>query len=181
MKHYQDTHFLKQYPLSSKKPLKKTLSSMFLPSPLLVILLIFAFYGSVLWRAMLEYQHNFSKLQIFLILLSAFIVSFIIVYIYQYLYYKTYFYNLTNDHIIIFKGVIAPKEITIPYEKIQDIYVDQDILDRLFGLYDVHISTPTASSGQAAHIDGVEKTIAEELRALLLQKVKEHPVYFSQK
>jgi len=90
---------------------------------------------------------------------------------YQSWYYATYFYDLTPDFIIIRKGPITPREITIPYERVQDVYVDQDILDRTLGLYDVHLSSATVSSGNAAHIDGVEKETADGLKVLLLEMV----------
>lgn len=92
---------------------------------------------------------------------------------YQRWYYETYFYDLTDDHIIIRKGVWMPNEITIPYERVQDIYVDQDFLDRIFGLYDVHLSSATFSSGMSAHIDGLEKIAADGLKQELLTKVRE--------
>jgi len=97
----------------------------------------------------------------------------LVVYLYQRWYYAVYFYDLTPDYIVIKKGPITPQEITIPYERIQDVYVDQDLLDRIFGLYDVHLSSATISSGMAAHIDGVEKPAADGLRAMLLQTVSE--------
>jgi len=92
-------------------------------------------------------------------------------YFYQQWYFAVYFYDLTADYIVIRKGPITPREITIPYERIQDVYMDQDILDRIMGLYDVHLSSATASSGMAAHIDGLEKTAADGLRAQLLETV----------
>ncbi|MBI2577599.1 MAG: PH domain-containing protein [Candidatus Wildermuthbacteria bacterium] len=92
---------------------------------------------------------------------------------YQKWYYAVYFYDLNDDYIVIKKGPITPREITIPYERIQDVYVDQDLLDRIFGLYDVHLSSATVASGMEAHIDGLEKQAAEGIRALLLQTVKE--------
>ncbi|HEV2917100.1 MAG TPA: PH domain-containing protein [Candidatus Babeliales bacterium] len=78
----------------------------------------------------------------------------------------------TDGLLVIRKGVFTKKEITVPFERIQDVYIDQDLFDRLFGLYDVHISTATATSNIRAHIDGVEKKIAEEIRALILNKLK---------
>ena len=96
-----------------------------------------------------------------------------LVYLYQRWYYAVYFYDLTPDFIQIKKGPITPKEITIPYERIQDIYVDQDLLDRIFGLYDVHLSSATISSGMEAHIDGVEKSAADGLRKMLLETVQQ--------
>jgi membrane protein YdbS with pleckstrin-like domain len=78
---------------------------------------------------------------------------------------------MSDTLLIIRKGVFAPQEITVPFGRIQDVYVDQDIFDRLLGIYDVHISTATAASTVRAHIDGVDKKVAEELRTLILDKV----------
>jgi membrane protein YdbS with pleckstrin-like domain len=51
------------------------------------------------------------------------------------------------------------------------VYVDQDVLDRIMGLYDVHIASATASSGIEAHIDGVEHAGAEGLKKIILDKI----------
>lgn len=91
-------------------------------------------------------------------------------------YYKTYirlyFYEGGENFITIKKGVFAPKEIHVQYQKIQDVYVDQDILDRIMGLYDVHIASATGASGMEAHIDGVEEDVANGLKEFFLAKVQ---------
>jgi membrane protein YdbS with pleckstrin-like domain len=97
----------------------------------------------------------------------------LIEYFYERWYFETYFYDLTPEFVQIKKGVITSREITVPYERIQDVYVDQDICDRIFGLYDVHISSATFASGALAHIDGVEKQAADGLRSFLLETVKQ--------
>lgn len=171
MKHYQEKSFLTQYPLSPKKPVKKTILSFFIHTfwlivfVYIVLIVIFKDYNTSSWLTAWFWPIIFLSLFGVVILIGA-------TYAYQYWYYKTYFYNLTDEYVIIRKGLIAPQEVTIPYEKIQDIYVDQDILDRMFGLYDVHISSPTATSGLAAHIDGVNKEIAEKLREIILTRVR---------
>lgn len=164
-----------QFPLSPKKIVKKTLSSgigwsIFLSFFWVVLILVLGStnatsqgtFGSLDWLgpatlALLGFLF-------FLILWS---------YIYQRWYFAVYFYEFTPDFVQIKKGPITPHEITLPYERIQDVYVDQDILDRMFGLYDVHLSTATISSGMEAHIDGVEKQAAEGLRDILLQTVQQ--------
>ncbi len=87
------------------------------------------------------------------------------------IYIKRYYYDGEEHFITIKKGVFAPGEIHVQWQKIQDVYVDQDILDRIMGLYDVHIASATATSGIEAHIDGVEKFAAEGLKTFLLNKV----------
>jgi membrane protein YdbS with pleckstrin-like domain len=86
-------------------------------------------------------------------------------------YIKRYYYDGEENFITIKKGVFAPTEIHVQWQKIQDVYVDQDILDRIMGLYDVHIASATASSGMAAHIDGVDQHAAEGLKKFLLGKM----------
>ncbi len=160
-----------QFPLSPKKPLKKTVASTVGWIVLLLAIYVIAFYvfsrlgntGAVVSPSFL----GLFTLGSVVLLLILFFGN----YWYETLYYKSYFYDLTDNFIVIRKGVILPKEITIPYERVQDVYVDQDIFDRMFHLYDVHLSTATIYSGMAAHIDGVEQQAAEGLRTLLLQTI----------
>ena len=155
-------------PLDPKKVIKKTISS---------VLGLFVFVG--FWAvfilaaifSVLEQVGNFFVTAGLLIML-VFIVLVVIMYLYQQAYYNRYFYDAKDDFLIIKKGVIIPSETTLPFEKINDVYVDQDLLDRLFGLYDVHFSTATIQSGMMAHIDGLVKENAEKLRDIILKEIK---------
>lgn len=161
-----------QFPLSERKIWKKTISGTFVFS--ILLLLVWIFIGVITNTE--DPSLGISTDDIFKIAtISIFIFWFIIfylVYLYQKWYFSTYFYDFTEDFIIIKKGPITPQEITIPYERIQDVYVDQDLLDRIFGIYDVHLSSATISSGMAAHIDGVEKISADGLKEVLLKTVQ---------
>ena len=77
------------------------------------------------------------------------------------------------DVIVIRKGVRMPKEIRIPYNRMQNVYVDRDFFDIIYGLYDVHLATADATSHFYAHIDGVNEENAAKLRELILNKIKE--------
>lgn len=158
-----------QFPLSYKKIIKKTMASTITITILLLV--IWGFFAFILGSIDQE-AIGWLETTTFGIFGFLFVVI-LLTYLYQRWYFAVYFYDLTPDFIQIKKGPITPREITIPYERIQDVYVDQDILDRIFGLYDVHLSSATVSSGMEAHIDGVEKQSAEELRGILLQTVKE--------
>lgn len=156
------------FPLSTKKVLKKTVAGTLVWAILLLII------WGVLAATLSSGVDTGSWFGIATFGIFAFLFFILlVVYLYQRWYYAVYFYDLTSDYIVIRKGPITPQEITIPYERIQDVYVDQDLLDRIFGLYDVHLSSATISSGMAAHIDGVEKPAADGLRATLLQTVNE--------
>ena len=65
-----------------------------------------------------------------------------------------------------------PTETILPFEKLQDVYLDQDLFDKVFGLWDLHVSTATFMSGYHAHIDGVTITNGEEMREMLMDKIK---------
>jgi len=163
-----------KFPLSEKKIIKKTIKStlFWAITPLVILVFIAAPFlaaSAALNQGAILYWLGPAAL-VFLALLAIICLP---IYFYQRWYYAVYFYDLTPDFVKIRKGPITPREINIPYERIQDVYVDQDLLDRIFGLYDVHLSSATASSGQVAHIDGVEKAAADGLRELLLQTVKE--------
>lgn len=156
-----------KYPLSVKKVLKKTVAG-----TLVWVILFLIIYGiaAFFFIALSQVIGNFLGITTIGVFGLLFLIV-LITYLYQRWYYAVYFYDLTPDYVVIKKGPITPHEITIPYERIQDVYVDQDLLDRIFGLYDVHISSATISSGMAAHIDGVEKPAADGLRGVLLDTV----------
>lgn len=111
------------------------------------------------------------KTLIFLLILF-FILFNILSLFWQALYFRFYFYDLRKDNVIIKKGVISRTEIVIDYGKIQNVFVDQDFWDRIFGLYDVHIATADPQSDLAAHIDGVDAVNAEKLRDELVRRWK---------
>ncbi|MEM0243378.1 MAG: PH domain-containing protein [Candidatus Aenigmatarchaeota archaeon] len=73
---------------------------------------------------------------------------------------------------IIKKGVFMPRETILSYEKIQNVYVDQDLFDRIFNLYDVHLSTIGRVLQMELHIDGISKETAERLKSFLLGRVR---------
>ena len=94
---------------------------------------------------------------------------------YHIVYFFSYFYDVDEKNLIIRKGILAKKEVTVPFSKITDVNVDQDILDAMFGLYDLHVSSPTAATGRFAHIDGIDRRGAVQLRALLLDRINTEP------
>jgi len=156
----------KSFPLSDKKIIKKTLINGLGWAALILVGHVAAWFtlksnGADRWLL----PATAAAMLILAIFLN-------LSYQFQKWYFAVYFYDLTDDYVVIRKGPITPHEITIPYERIQDVYVDQDLLDRFFGLYDVHLSSATASSGLEAHIDGVDKVGMEGLREILLETVK---------
>lgn len=154
---------IEKYPLEKRKIVKKTIKETFYLYVLSFILfsILYLFFGP---------SDFLYEIKFYLIIILA--IYPILKFLYEVAYFKTYFYDVREDFLIIRKGVFMPRETIIPYEKIQDIYVDQDLFDRIFNLYDVHVSTATVLSGKEAHIDGVNKKNAEAIRELILENVR---------
>lgn len=154
-------------PLSFKKVWKKTIEKS--PSSVLALIVMVGFYFSFIKKLSDQSQSvfftNSALLMIFFLILFPFAI-----FIYQYFYYKSYFYNFEDKNAEITKGIIARSSGNIQYDRLQNIYVDQDILDRLFGLYDVHYETAGENSGFYSHIDGLEKENTDKLVAFLIEK-----------
>ena len=153
-------------PLEKKKIIKKSFSSI-VGSALLSL-----FAALMIWLVLYSMDKNTSGI---LFAFLAFIVINLIfggsVILYQYLYYKFYYYNFGDDSAEIKKGVISNATGHVRYSRIQNIYVDQDILDRIFGLYDVHYETAGESSGFYSHVDGLNKENSDKLVAFLNDRV----------
>lgn len=170
----QPSAFQQQYPLSPKKFWKKLIEKS----------VNFLFMGFVLGFsvALVGFINgaatgSYADMQLYIILG---IVTLIVVTtasaaiygIYVRVYIKKYYYDCSDQFITIKKRVFTPTEIHVQYQKIQDVYVDQDLLDRMIGIYDVHIASATVSSGIEAHIDGVSCETAESIKDYLLNKIQ---------
>ncbi len=151
---------IEQYPLERSKKAKRWIEAMFRWA--IIVILIAAFMAFALPTLGLPPW--------------AFVLLLIVLagwqWFYETRYFDAYFYDVGKDFLVIRKGWITPREIQMPYEKMQDVYMDQDILDRVFGLWDVHVSTATVMSGMEAHMDGVNRPNAEKIREMLLQKIQ---------
>ncbi len=165
-----------QFPLSPKKFTKKMINQII---PILFMDILFGgFAGAMIIAALLALKllpDPMDPIVAVVGFLAYFVFIFIVLtFIYAWyikVYIKRYYYSGEDHYITIKKGVFAPKEIHVQYQKIQDVYVDQDIIDRIMGLYDVHIASATAASGMEAHIDGVELQAAEGLKKFFLDKM----------
>ena len=83
-------------------------------------------------------------------------------------------YASTQDLFIFKRGIFTTVESATPYRKIQNVFVDEDIYDKLFGLWDVHFSTIGKSSQELLHLDGLKKDDADRLTSFLLEKIRHH-------
>lgn len=166
------SQFQNQFPLSKHKIYKKITGVV--PGILFFSLIISVFCGLAIMQLSFKGVRvdTTTLVAVYIFSVSAIAALLLSIYgLYVRAYIKRYYYDST-DFITIKKGVFTPAEIHVQYQKIQDVYVDQDILDRLFGIYDVHIASATYASGIEAHIDGVDEHVAEGLKNFILNKIQ---------
>ena len=121
---------------------------------------------------------------------------------------KNFHYALNDKYFYVKQGVFSKKERNLPYGVIQNVFVKQDLFDRIFGLASLRVENASQAGGgnkehwwnksygskstvygqqegigaygNAVNIPGLKKSNAEELKGLVLQKMKENPIEDSQ-
>jgi len=119
-------------------------------------------------------------------------------------------YSIEEQFLTLRQGILSKQQRHIPYGVIQNLFVKQDLFDRIFGLASLTIEnaaqgagalvTPREQkvfglrvgtqqrqqvemvgfSGNKVSIPGLTKTNAETLKGIVLQKMKENPIEDSQ-
>ncbi len=100
---------------------------------------------------------NFTSAIIFIVAIVV-LIALLISYIAALLVYKNYEYGLTEEGFRKKYGVISKKDISIPYERIQNVDIERSIIARILGLSEVNIQT----AGEMATIRGAGSLISQE-------------------
>lgn len=79
---------------------------------------------------------------------------------------RSFTYTLTDGVLVIADGIVHRKRRSIPFERIQDVSIDQKLLARPFGLARVRIETGGGEADEAT-LDSVTLAEAARLRAAL--------------
>jgi uncharacterized membrane protein YdbT with pleckstrin-like domain len=116
---------------------------------------------------------------------------------------SNFHYSLDQHFMVLHQGIISKQNRNVPYGRIQGVFVNQGLFDRIFGLASLTIedfsdggrSSMDASGyvgsgksrhealgfvGSKIHIPGLKKGEAEALKEIILQRVKENPIEDSQ-
>lgn len=141
--------------------------------------------------------------------LILYIVFFIGLVIYAALRRATFHYFVEDKFLTLKQGILSRQQRHIPYGVIQNIFVKQDIFDRVFGLASLVLENASMGagsqvegvtkifgfkvksrekqrvemvgfSGNKVSIPGLKKENAEALKGILLAKMKENPIEDSQ-
>jgi uncharacterized membrane protein YdbT with pleckstrin-like domain len=154
-----------------------------------------------------ESKDSEISLYISLIIIFIFAISYFIVIILRR---ATFHYSIEGQFLTLKQGILSKQQRHIPYGVIQNLFVKQDLFDRIFGLASLTIEnasqgagTLTAPqqqkvfglrignqqrqqvemigfSGNKVSIPGLTKANAEILKGIILQKMKENPIEDSQ-
>lgn len=86
--------------------------------------------------------------------------------------YFKFYYFVTNSHLNINKGVFRRVKINLPFERIQTIDFEQNIIHQAFNVVRVRIDS-AGSGGEEISFDALEKDRAELLRNYILDQKAE--------
>ncbi len=105
-------------------------------------------------------------------------------------------YSIEEKFLTLKQGILSKQQRHIPYGVIQNLFVKQDLFDKIFGLASLTIENASQGAGALAapqqkvemvgfsgnkvSIPGLKKANAETLKAIILQKMKENPIEDSQ-
>lgn len=102
----------------------------------------------------------------FIILLTAISIA---VFIFSVIAFLRYYYYTRGDEIIIEKGIFRKTRINIPFQRIQTINFEQNVLHQLLNVVKMEIDT-AGSKGTELSFSALEKNKAEALRNLILKR-----------
>ena len=84
----------------------------------------------------------------------------------EFFYFRFY---MLNEELIIKKGFLRKKNITIPLQKIQAVHIEQSLMHQLLSVVKVKIDTAGSEKTEAV-IDAISEGKAEQLKAFLLHE-----------
>ncbi len=82
--------------------------------------------------------------------------------------YRNFFFYATEDSFIIEKGVLSKERITVPFERIQTVNVNQNLIQRILGVVGLNIDT-AGSSAKELEIAALPKAMAKQIQSFLME------------
>ena len=90
----------------------------------------------------------------------------------SYLQYRRFFFYVVDDKFIMEKGLLSRDRITIPFDRIQTVNLNQNIIQQILGVMAVKVDT-AGSSQKELEISALPKSYARELQNFLIEKKEE--------
>ncbi len=140
-------------------------------SPLAIILLLATFAKNTFrqfWPFIIVFLINPKRSMEFQILIVVAVFSFISL-ISSILSYFRFYYQLTEDGLVVEKGIFKKTRIQVPFERIQSVNIEQGILHQAFNIVKLEIDT-AGSKGNELSITALDRTKANELRSFIFEQ-----------
>ena len=157
------------------KPSPKAKFIYFLRAFNLVFLTLIAFLIAIVMAFLKVEIFDFYLNYLVVASIAIFIIGIIISAIYSNAFYNSVLFEIREDSISKTSGVIFKTIKVIPYSKITNVEIVQGPILRLLGLASLYIHTAGYSGRYniaEMEIEGIEVNVAEEIRNLILQKIK---------
>jgi len=138
-----------------------------------IILIIYKTYTIVIrqaWPFLIYFLVGGSNKKNYLII--ALITAAVVGMIYSIINFFRYFFHIKNDELIIEQGIFKRAKTNVPFDRIQTINFEQNLIHRIFNV--VKLKVDTAGSVESElEFQAIDLKSAEKLRSLLLSKKKD--------
>ena len=115
--------------------------------------------------AILAFTSDFNLLYV----IALAIVATLVAGVFRWLAWRRFTYALTDDAVVIEHGLLSRNRRTIPFDRVQDVDIEQQLLARIFGLAKVSLETGSAGKDEGA-LDSVSLAEAQRLRGVIRQR-----------
>ncbi|MDR1082860.1 MAG: PH domain-containing protein [Coriobacteriales bacterium] len=106
-----------------------------------------------------------ASLGVILILGFFFVVVVVLSIIFAIVYYRRFLWEITETDIHIYSGIIFKKQVHIPFQRVQSIDFNAQIVERILGLVKLKIETAGGANNRGVIIPALKLGEAEALRA----------------
>lgn len=90
----------------------------------------------------------------------------------SYIYYKRFTWEITQSDIHIYSGIIFKKQVHIPFQRVQSIDFNAQIIERILGIVKLKIETAGGTQNRGVMIPALKLDQAEALRAEVFARKK---------
>jgi uncharacterized membrane protein YdbT with pleckstrin-like domain len=125
----------------------------------LLCMMLFAVPAGIIWGA----SRNASEMPIIAVAVGALVVALValaLALVYCDFLRRTYVYFVTDQRCVFHGGILQRVERSIPYHKVTDVEMSQNIVERLLGISSVKIFTPGTGSMTTSSFGGQRAEIS---------------------
>lgn len=155
-------------------PVEQRLSKPTRQSPVAVVFILLKFFRTSLrqfWPVLLVFFLQTQDKTELYIAISVLVIAGFNLLISLVSYFRYYFY-VTEDQLVIEKGVLRQKKVNVPFDRIQTINFEQNFLHQILHVTSIKIDT-AGSVGHELSIDAIDMELAEALRNYVFENKSE--------